>query len=350
MLEPLARTRYRASTPADGPAIAALLSEAGLFANMDPAHQFWKYWQPRGDWPEARSFVMTRGDEIVAHAGIVPGSCLAGGGRVRIGHVIDWACSARFTGGGMSLMKHMCRLNGALLAVGGSEQTLKLLPPLGFKPQGRVTGFSRALHPARLLRTGGTFDWKRLPRFARSSLWRWFATLDHGRDLEVRPVSADEVDLLAKVLPVPRGAMAVLERSTDMFRYMLSCPIALMQLYVTQSAGVVRGYFLLAFTDTQARLVDCWVASENPLDWRDLMQCAVRQAMLHPQAAELVTWNDNPAASAAMRRCGFHARNNYIVQSLGGGSRGNLAGNIRVQMLDNDAAYLHHPGHDGLWT
>jgi hypothetical protein len=344
------KTEFRPSTPVDGPEIAALLLEAGLFSNMEPAQQIWKYWQERTDWPEARSFVMSRGGEIIAHAGIIPGSYASATGRDRIGHVIDWAARPGFTGAGMSLMKYVARLTGALLAVGGSEQTLKILPHLGFEPRGSVTGYVRTLRPARLLSGSGKFSWRLLPRFARSSLWTWAATLDHGRDWEVRRVSPNEVDLTSKVLPVPVGDTAVLERSEAMFRYMLMCPIAPMELYVIQKTGRVRGYFLLAFARSQARLVDCWVASENPFDWRDLMQCAIREAMLHTHAAELVTWTGDPTLSGCLLRCGFHARNTYIVQSLAGRTSHILAGNVRVQMLDNDAAYLHHPEHGELWA
>jgi hypothetical protein len=123
-----------------------------------------------------------------------------------------------------------------------------------------------------------------------------------------------------------------------------------MKLYALQKDGRIRGYFLLAFARSQARLVDCWIASENPLDWRDLMQCAVREAMQHSHAAEIVTWASDPVLSNCLLKCGFHARNTCIVQSLTGSDSHILGGNVRVQMLDNDAAYLHHPEHGELWA
>jgi len=334
----------------DGPAIADLLREAGLFSNMLPEQQHWKYWQPRTDWPEVRSFVMSRGSEIVAHAGIIPGCYASATGRGRIGHVIDWAALPSVPGAGMSLMKYMARHAGALLAIGGSEQTLKILPILGFKPQVSETGYVRTLRPARLLYGGGKLNWRLLARFARSSLWTYTATLDHGRDWSVRRISPGEVDLVSAILPTPGGDNVVLERSTALFRYMLSCPIAPMELYVVQKNGVVCGYFLLAFVRSQARLADCWIASQNPFDWRDLMQCAVREAMQRTHVAEIVTWASDPALSSCLLKCGFHARNTRIVQSLVARDSTVLEGNVRVQMLDNDAAYLHHPEQEELWA
>lgn len=344
------KLEIRPSTPVDGPAITDLLREAGLFPNMQPAHQTWKYWQERTDCPEARSFVMSRGGEIVAHAGIIPGCYASVTGRGRIGHVIDWAALPSFPGAGMSLMKYVGRHAGALLAIGGSEQTLKILPHLGFKPQVSVTGYVRTLRPARLWYGGGKLNWRLLARVARSSWWTWTATLEHGRDWEVRRVSPDNVDSVSSVLPAPVGDRAVLERSSALFRYMLSCPIAAMELYACRKDGGIGGYFLLAFARSQARLVDCWIASENPLDWRDLVQCAVREAMQHAHAAEIVTWASDPVLANCLLKCGFHARNARIVQSLAGSDSNILDGNVRVQMLDNDAAYLHHPEHEELWA
>ena len=344
------RLETRPSAPVDGPAIADLLREVGLFSNMLPAQQHWKYWQQRTDWPEARSFVMGRGSEIVAHACIIPGCYASARGSGRIGHVIDWAALPSVPGAGMSLMKHMARHAGALLAIGGSEQTLKILPVLGFKPQVSVTGYVRTLRPSRLLYGAGKLNWRLLARFARSSLWTSTATLDHGRDWTVRCVSPDDVDLVSTVLPMPGADDAVLERSTALFRYMLSSPIAPMELYVLQKSGVVHGYFLLSFVGSQARLADCWIASRNPFDWRDLMQCAVREAMRRTHIAEIVTWASDPVLSNCLLRCGFHARNTRIVQSLAVEDSTMVDGNIRVQMLDNDAAYLHHPEQEELWA
>ena len=72
----------RPSTPADAPQLAELLGEvfgSGPHVPMFEPHQLhWKYWQKRDDCPGSRSFLLTQGDEILAHAGLVPGSCAWG--------------------------------------------------------------------------------------------------------------------------------------------------------------------------------------------------------------------------------------------------------------------------------
>src|ERR1700730_2893491 len=81
----------RAATPADLPALLELMNEVGLRPNTAPEHLEWKYWRPRADHPGPRSFVMTRGSQILAHTAIVPGVCLAGTDSIRTLHLIDWA-------------------------------------------------------------------------------------------------------------------------------------------------------------------------------------------------------------------------------------------------------------------
>src|SRR5277367_713063 len=104
------------------------MAEAGLIANTSADEQRWKYWQERPDWPGPRSYVMTRGSEILAHAALVPGVFATDSQRVRVVHLIDWAARPSATGAGVSLMKHIGRLTDALLAIGGSAQTRKILP------------------------------------------------------------------------------------------------------------------------------------------------------------------------------------------------------------------------------
>jgi hypothetical protein len=65
--------------------------EAGLNVTATPREQHWKYWQDRPDWPGPRSYVMTRGSEIIAHAALVPGTCATQAHRFRVLHLIDWA-------------------------------------------------------------------------------------------------------------------------------------------------------------------------------------------------------------------------------------------------------------------
>src|SRR5215469_13889374 len=303
------RDGIRASSPEDGPAISSLLSEAGLAPNPHPRLQHWKYWQEGGDWPGSRSYVLVTGGRIIAHGAIVPGTLVGNSQRMRVIHIIDWAARPSAVGAGVSLMKHVGRMADALLAIGGSEQTLRILPHIGFKTHGTATGYVRALHPLRILRRGARPKWKVLPRLARSVIWSWTAPAAHGARWEVRRVSTDQIGSLANAMPVSTGETSVLERSQNMFRHALDCPIAPMELYALMSAGIVHGYFLLARTPGQTRLADCWLDSDEPADWRALVGCAVLQAAQHADAAELAAWASEPILARALTESGFHPRN-----------------------------------------
>src|SRR3974390_3086016 len=161
----------RPSTPEDGPAIIALLAAAGLAANVGPRELEWKYWQERTDWPGPRSFVLTKDGEILAHAAMVPGVLAWQAERARALHLIDWGARRSASGAGVSLMKYIGRQADVLLAIGGSAQTLQILPHVGFRPCGTTTSLVHTLHPLRLLKTGVARGWKRLPRVARSIWW-----------------------------------------------------------------------------------------------------------------------------------------------------------------------------------
>ena len=345
----------RPATPADAPAMYALMKEAGLrVPHTDPAHLDWKYWHERPDWPGPRSFVLTRGQELLAHAAVIPGACLTGlsapaARRVRTLHLIDWAARPSATGAGVSLLKYLGQTTDVLLSIGGSAQTLQLLPHLGFRRMGAATCFVRPLHPLRILAPSVHPPSRLLPRLLRSAWWKLRAPSGGTDGWQVRRIGLSDLSYVTSVLPAPVRDMAVFERGEELFRYILTCPIAPMSLYVIERAGRAQGYFLLSLARRQARLADYWVASEDPADWRALIQCAVREAMQHPHAAELAVWASDAASVTRLRECGFQVRGELPVQTLAPRNPELAACTLRVQMLDNDAVYLH--GHrNAFWS
>jgi hypothetical protein len=344
----MGRSSIRPATPEDAPALYSLLKAAGLrVPHTEPEHLKWKYWLERSDWPGPRSFVMTRGEELLAHAAVVPGACLTGvstaAARVRTLHLIDWAAHPTATGAGISLLKYLRQTTDALLSIGGSAQTLQLLPHLGFRRTGAATCFARPLHPQRILTPSVHPLPKLLPRLVRGMWWKFRAPSGGTDGWDVRRIEASDLSYVTSVLPAPTGDLSVFERGEHLFHYILACPIAPTGLYVMQREGQPRGYFLLSFARGQARLADYWMQSGDPADWRALIQCAVREASKHPAAAELAVWASDADAAERLRECGFHARGTLPVQILAPRNPELAERTLRVQMLDNDAVYLHGP-------
>ena len=81
---------FRPAIEADEPRLIEFLARAfsadTRSAFLDPTLLRWKYWAPREDYPEARSFVLERNGAITAHAGIWPVSI--GTGEDRAGGAI----------------------------------------------------------------------------------------------------------------------------------------------------------------------------------------------------------------------------------------------------------------------
>lgn len=339
----------RQSTRADASAISMLIADAGLNPPMELDHLEWKYWRQRKDWPGSRSYLWTHCDGLLAHAAIMPASCAWPGGRLRMAHVIDWVARRSSAGTGVALMKRLGHLTDALFAVGGSKYSLNILPLIGFRAYGAVTGYVRSLFPLRLLtQAHRNTSWKLLPRLARNTMWALTAPDSQPGEWSTRRLDVNEVYQIHTVLPKPMKGLAILERTEAFFRYALTCPIVRTQLYALERAGRVRGYFLLAFVTGQVRIADCWVDSQDSEEWRALIRCAVQEAKHGNHIVEIATWANDPLLARSLIENGFHARFTLpaFVRCEGGAMPAEL---MRIQMVDNDAFYLME-GRSPLWA
>lgn len=331
----------RPSTPADAEAIVALLSEAGLRPKIAPRELHWRYWLPRADWPGPRSYVVTDGSRLIAHGGLVPGTWLCGPRRVRVIHVIDWAAQRGAIGAGAMLMKYIAQQADLLIAIGGTDETLRMLPNLGFRPAGTVRGYGRTLHPWRLLHgAAGQQRLRRLVRASGEAVRQLGAGHVRIKGWSVRQLAAESLGEIATALPSARAGIGIAERRLEQFAYALECPIAPMTLSRVESPQGVRGYFLLASVPGQVRIGDCWMDSERLEDWSAMLGCALEQAAGDPQAAEIIAWGNDELTAAALRKCGFRGGRELPMQLRASVGVVTPAEPLRAQMLDSDAVYL----------
>lgn len=339
----------RPSVPEDAPAIVDLMRQAGLQPHVELEHLQWKYWQERPDWPGTRSYVLTNGRDLLAHGAVVPGTLCWDGQRARVIHMIDWAARRDALGAGVILMKHIGGLADFLLGVGGSNDTLSIMPRIGYVARGEVTGYVRTLAPLGILRRPVRPEWKRGPRIVRSALWCWSAPRTQLNGWSARRMELGELDELRSVLPRERPGLAIFERSPMLLRHMLACPIVPVEAFVLERGGQIGGYFLLSYAPGQARLIDGWMSSADPADWRALTHAAVQASRQHGGMAELVAWASDPYFAQTLRESGFHARLTlpiYLRPSVGETIPREI---LRVHMIDNDAFYLHFSGNE-LWA
>lgn len=339
----------RPSVPDDAPAIVELMREARLQPHVQLEHLQWKYWRERSDWRGPRSYVLTDGRELFAHAAIIPGTLRTAKGDARVAHLIDWAARRNVAGAGVRLMMHVGRSVDFLLGIGGSRDTLAIMPKLGYQPCGTVTGHVRTVAPLGILKRPAPSPWKLLPRIARSTLWLISAPRHELRGWEARRIGTSEVERICAALPAPRPGLAVLGRNAGVLNQALSCPIVPVELYALERAGKVGGYFLLSFAPGQARLADCWMDSGNRADWHAMIQAAVQQSRRKGGIAELIAWSSDPVLERALRECGFHARLHLPLYLRPAMREPVPRETLRVQMLDDDAFYLYF-GRNALWA
>ncbi len=306
---------------------------------IDPRHLQWKNWDPRPDWPGSRGYVITQ-DRIVAHATVVPLALTSGAQRWHLAHLIDWAAAPKSVGSGVTLLKKIGQTVDAILVVGGSEMTQKILPALGFKLCGQVQRYVRPLRPLRRLQ-GKPLDWRLAAKVARSLVWKATAPAASLSGWEAQTVTAEGLAGCGVPWPRSQGETLLFERSAEVMAYYLRCPAAPMEFHAVRKDSVVRGYFMLSFAPAQARLVDLWVDSADPQDWRALVQLAVRQAALRPDVAEIVSMANDPLSAQGLLASGFHAHGSDPLRLLAPASVEFPSGAIGFRMLDSDAAYLH---------
>lgn len=341
----MARIAFRPTTLADESEIVALLQQAHGKAPGDPTlehrHMYWKCWHPHEGWQGSRSYVLTKDDRIVAHGTVVPARCAWESGRIIMLHVIDWAAQAEVRGAGAALMQHLGKLGDVIATSSGSDKARKLLPLMGFKESKTiVTGYARPIRPWLYYTQNHEPAWRRAARCLRASLWAlcapstrdpsWAATRIHESAIASTPIP----------WPAPKHGIAVLERQPKVMSYLLQCPAAPMELYAVGRDPHPEGYFVLAFTGRQARLVDCWLESDDPADWAALVQLAVRQVAGREGVAEIAATSSDPLFAAALRHCGFHARFARPLFLCRTNRTEFPDSTVRIQMIDDDKAYL----------
>ena len=200
----------------------------------------------------------------------------------------------------------------------------------------------RPIRPLLYLTGADAPRWRRAARSVRNTLWllRAPSAAQHAR--RARLLAAAEVAASAIPWPAPKYGSAVLERSGPGMLYWLQCPAAPMELCAVEHGSEVEGYFVLAYAPGQARLADCWLDNAEPEAWDALVQLAVRQAATHSDVAEVAAISSEPLLAGALERSGFHVRSSRpLLARVSNGLRLPSTA-IRIQMLDNDAAYRHN--------
>jgi hypothetical protein len=287
----------------------------------------WKYWIPREDWPEPRSFCMERAGRIIAHVGLWPVTVRNGAKRDRGVHAMDWAADPHARGAGWSSIKNLTRTFDFVYGIGGEEITRAILPKLGFRTVAEALTWARPIRPWRQMLRHQSRDWRLPPRFARNLWWS---------QIPLRQISSDfaTVAATAEGFAIPTG-----ERDESFFRYLQQCPVATCLTFNIADKGRVVGFFALSVVREQARVAGVWLESPSPEIWRIAFHLAHNAALKHTNASELVARCSTEASVIGARQAGMRLlKRTPVVLFRNDGSE--VLPPLQFQMCDSDDLFI----------
>ncbi len=334
---------FRASTPEDLPRITALLEDVfGSSPSFAPEVMRWKYWQPRGDWSGPRSYIYEKAGGVVAHGGIWPVRFPYRERPNEGVHVIDWAGARGSPGTGIALMLKLSQIYDFIYAIGGSDDTRRVLPGIGFVEIAQAWTAARPLRPVRQILADARLNWKLPARFARNWLWslsggrsvspEWSASETSPARLTLDFATARDFLAAPPFLAAPHGA--------PFFEYLLGCPVARFRLYELSRNSAVLGHFVLGSVRGQIRVGGVWLRDPDPDAFQAAFTVAGRIARECPGACELtVTGSAGPSESAAVL-AGLRLRRHAPVYLLSKKTAFRFPAGYQFQMVDDDEAFL----------
>ncbi len=331
----LKSSTFRPTTIADEARLIQFLARAFSVgtqaAFLDPALLRWKYWTPREDYLEARSYVLERNGEITAHAGVWPISTRTEGVCARGAHMIDWASDASAPGSGAALVQRLIRQFDFMYSIGGSSMTQTVLPAFGFKEVTQAWLGVRPLRPLRQMLFHQTRDWKLLVRLARNTWWSMAPMARGGNAWSAAEASADDFDP-----PV------WCPRSPGFFRYIEQCPTIHLRLYRLLAKGIEEGWFALSVVQKQARIAGVWLKDPSSANWRSAYRAAQEVAGSIAEAYEIAAAGSAGASEMAAQHAGFRIVRRepvYLLQKVG-----TPLMPFEFQLADNDEFFLSAGG------
>src|SRR5258705_7258331 len=107
----------------------------------------WKYFERGPEWEGSRSYILRKDDIIKAHCGVWPMNLEFSGQRVTSNSFVDWISDRNTPGAGVMLKKKLMNLTDTGVVVGGTEDTRRVVPRIGFEQVGEVVTFARVVRP-----------------------------------------------------------------------------------------------------------------------------------------------------------------------------------------------------------
>jgi hypothetical protein len=303
----------------------------------------WKCFSPRPDWNGSRSYAIRQGERMVAHACVWPTRFCLPAGTATCGHLLDWAADRSVAGAGITLYRHLMEQTDFVLAIGGSAHARRVLPKIGFRPYGKLEYYARVNRPWRQYRIRPRLSAPReLAKLGRNIVWSLPPLRRIVNNWSAAPAFRAGPwldDIAARTQP---ETITLGSRSADLVNYVLSCPAADCYLSILERDGTACGYFILNQIGGQCRIVDLFVASQNPADWSSACRLAFHTAAAAPNTCETVYAVALPWMGEILRENGFHKRDERPILAYDPQNLLSAAPPLHIQMVNSDAFCIYN--------
>jgi hypothetical protein len=289
----------------------------------------WKYWHPRGDFKEPRSYIIERDGRVIAHVGLWPVTVRTGERSDRGVHMIDWASDPGSPGAGVSLLQRLTRKYNFVYSIGGSEMTQVILPKFGFHIDDYALTWACPIRPWRQMLRHQSRD-LRLPfRLVRNMLW----SKTPRNNLE-RGGSA-----VKTAMPGSEGLESFTkERDEYFFRYIQQCPVAQYLAFDIVTNDRKTGLLVLSIVQNQSRIAGVWLEVPSPENWRVAFQLALKACKEYTDTSELIARCATPASHTGAEQAGMRLRARTPVLIFRKDKNSEIP--LQFQLCDNDELFL----------
>ena len=338
-----------ATLPSEQTALAELLKST--FPASREVNSFlpdvlcWKYFSPHPDWTAPRSYVVKKDEVIVGHGGIWPLRFAGANAELNVIHLIDWAASRTATGVGVLLLRKLADVADLLLTIGGSEETQRILPRLGYQQSGELKMQVKVVRPWLQFRRASEPGWKAPVRLLRNTVWSLPSLPPALKGWRVSRIPRFDSSV-ESLLNRPNRETFTSLRTVVGLNHILSCPAATFAAFLVFEGNQLRGYFVLSEVAGQTRIADLRLGAEDPESWRAACILAARAAAEIPETCEIVAGFSMTPVQEAFAQTGFRLRQTLPIFYYDPRKILKNVPTLDLSLLDGDACFmanLKHP-------
>jgi hypothetical protein len=340
-------SQFTATLPSEQTALAELLQStfpaSGEVNSFVPDVLCWKYFSPHPDWSGPRSYVVKKDEGLVGHGGIWPLRLAQGNVEFSTIHLIDWAARRSAPGVGVLLLRKLAERADLLLTIGGSDDTQRILPRLGYRRSGELKMQAKVVRPWLQYRTTSEPGWRAPARLLRNTIWSLplLPPVPKGWRAARMPRFDSSAESL---LCARRDALTPLRTIAGLNR-ILDCPAATFQAFLVYEGSQLRGYFVLSVVAGQTRIADLRLGTDNPESWKTACILAAKTAAAIPETCEIVAGFSMTRVQRAFEESGFRPRQTLPIYYYDPRKLLPDAPLLDLSLLDGDACFLANLKH-----